>query len=762
MSKTRSLKMKGLSLLVAVVMAMAALPLVATPALADEPCPDHKVWVYPATQTVAPGDTFTVKLMQDSPAGTRGTQVGEFGFDHTVVEIVSVAAGAAYQPPAMMMPAPAGMADAIAEANADGSLDAPVAAFFLPGMGSVPAGEAEFLVIEMKALPGIVGTHTVALTLDELSMLRVGEPPVFPTGTDGEVVVEGPPAPMPDLVVTDVSTEWVKVGETYTVTFTITNQGDLGAPVSTTSILIDGTEVATEACSALDAGASETKTVGPFTLTDEEDTIEVVADKGDVVTEGNEGNNSKETILAAVRPDLVVTAVSTEWVDVGKTYTVTFTIKNEGDAEAAASTASIVIDGTEAATADVPVLGVGETHEVTTEAFTLIGDSDTIRVVADKDDVVTEGDEGNNSRETIRDALPPQPDLIVSEVDVEWVVVGESYFVEFTIENKGGATADPSIASIVIDGIEVERVELGRLRADRDSDRTVGPFYYTLPGDTITVIADKCNLVAEADEDNNSVTITRGKVPPPVDEVEVEEADLVVTDVSTKWEVGKEGESYFVEFTIENKGGAPAGPSIASITIDGVEVATAVVPVELAARATHKVTTEEAFTLTGPSDTVKVSADRNDDVVEASEINNCSLEVKVHALRFWGDATTHIIAEVPVAYAAISVPASLEIPAERGQLNTVAVPVEIDSNTRWQLQVRDAAGRGHMIRGDDQLEQPMKVVNANNTVCLTEGGVLHEGERSETVNSHLQQRVEFTDAAGKYTITLTFTVYPVW
>ncbi|MCL0073958.1 hypothetical protein M1O50_03660 [Dehalococcoidia bacterium] len=344
----------------------------------------------------------------------------------------------------------------------------------------------------------------------------------------------------------------------------------------------------------------------------------------------------------------------------------------------------------------------------------------------------------------------PLPDLVVTEVVVEWVVVGESYFVEFTIENQGGATAGPSIASIVIDGIEVERVELDGLGADWDREKTVGPFYYTLPGDTITVIADEGDLVAEANENNNSMTITRGKVPA---------ADLIVTDVSTNWVDGREGESYFVEFTIKNKGHATADPSIASITIDGVEVAT----VEVGSILGGKDITPDAvgpFTLTGPSDTVKVSADRNDDVVEISEINN-SLEVKVYA-RFWGDAVTEVIAEVPVAYAAISVPTSLEIPAERGQLNTVAVRVEIDSNTRWQLQVRDAAGLGHMARGDDQLEQPMKVVSANNTVCLTEGGLLHEGERSETVNSHLQQRVEFTDAAGKYTITLTFTVYPVW
>ncbi|MCL0061077.1 hypothetical protein M1N88_04365, partial [Dehalococcoidia bacterium] len=639
---------------------------------------------------------------------------------------------------------------------------------------SIVIDDAEAATADVPALAAgathKVTTDAFTLTGDEDTIKVVADKDdVVTEGNEGnnsrETTLAAPP--MPDLVVTDVSTEWVEVGETYTVTFTIENQGGAEAIASTASIKIDDAEADTADVPALAAGATHEVTTDAFTLTGDEDTIKVVADSLGVVTEGDEGNNSLETTLAAVRPDLVVTDVSTEWEDVGETYTVTFTIKNEGDAEAAASTASIKIDGVEEATADVPVLAAGATHEVTTEAFTLTDEEDTIKVVADSLGVVTEGNEGNNSRETTHEALPPEPDLIVSEVDVEWVVVGESYFVEFTIENQGGAPADPSIASIVIDGIEVERVELGRLGAGWTDWERVGPFYYTLPGDTITVIADKCNLVAEDDEKNNSVTITRGKVPL-VAVAEQEGADLVVTDVFTTWVKDKEGEEYTVTFTVKNIGDAPAGPSIASITIDGVEVAT----VEVLAlgvegvEATHEVTTEEAFTLTGPSDTVKVSADRNDDVVEAREINNCSLEVKVYAARFWGDATTEVIAEVPVAYAAISVPASLEIPAERGQLNTVAVPVEIDSNTRWQLQVHavevEGMTRGHMIRGDDQLEQPMKVVNANNTVCLTEGGVLHEGERSETVNSHLQQRVEFTDAAGEYTITLTFTVYPVW
>ena len=53
--------MKKISRAVGIVLA-ALMLLAPTAALATAPCPDHKIWVEPATQTVAPGDTFT--LMQ--------------------------------------------------------------------------------------------------------------------------------------------------------------------------------------------------------------------------------------------------------------------------------------------------------------------------------------------------------------------------------------------------------------------------------------------------------------------------------------------------------------------------------------------------------------------------------------------------------------------------------------------------------------------------------------------------------------------------
>ena len=94
--------------------------------------------------------------------------------------------------------------------------------------------------------------------------------------------------------------------------------------------------------------------------------------------------------------DLSITEKSEEWVVEGSTYNVIYTVKNDGDAEAGASTTSIKIDGTEEATDPVPGLAAGASHTATVGPFTMSGDSDTILVCADKDNAVSESNETNN------------------------------------------------------------------------------------------------------------------------------------------------------------------------------------------------------------------------------------------------------------------------------------------------------------------------------------------------------------------------------
>ena len=98
-----------------------------------------------------------------------------------------------------------------------------------------------------------------------------------------------------DLMITKKSESWVVMRDkTYNIAYTVVNTGSGDAGASTTAITIDGANAATDAVPALSPGESHTATLGPFTMTDDSDTIEVCADMDDVVSESNEENNCKE------------------------------------------------------------------------------------------------------------------------------------------------------------------------------------------------------------------------------------------------------------------------------------------------------------------------------------------------------------------------------------------------------------------------------------------------------------------------------------
>jgi hypothetical protein len=111
-----------------------------------------------------------------------------------------------------------------------------------------------------------------------------------------------------DLVITKKSESWaIMEDKTYNIIYTVTNRGSGDAGASTTSITIDGVNAATDAVPALPPGESCETILGPFTMTDDSDTIEVCADLDDVVSESSEENNCKENIFEHPVPVPVLT-----------------------------------------------------------------------------------------------------------------------------------------------------------------------------------------------------------------------------------------------------------------------------------------------------------------------------------------------------------------------------------------------------------------------------------------------------------------------
>jgi subtilase family serine protease len=94
-----------------------------------------------------------------------------------------------------------------------------------------------------------------------------------------------------------------------------------------------------------------------------------------------------------------------------KTYNIAYTVINIGSGDAGASTTSITIDGVDVANDAVPALAPGANFAVIHPPFTMTGDSDTIEVCADRDNVVSESNEANNCKENRFEYPVPVPVL---------------------------------------------------------------------------------------------------------------------------------------------------------------------------------------------------------------------------------------------------------------------------------------------------------------------------------------------------------------
>ena len=107
--------------------------------------------------------------------------------------------------------------------------------------------------------------------------------------------------PMPDLVITEKSEEWVDFDTgTYNISYTVKNGGDAAAGASNTTITINGTDVLEDPVPELAAGANYSNTVGPYSTSSDGNNITVCADNGAAIAESNETNNCQTNTLCSL------------------------------------------------------------------------------------------------------------------------------------------------------------------------------------------------------------------------------------------------------------------------------------------------------------------------------------------------------------------------------------------------------------------------------------------------------------------------------
>ena len=254
--------------------------------------PVTNVSVSPASQAVANGGSFTVGLAVSSNRQVRGWQAN-VDFDATKMSCTAVAEGTFLSAYATANGGGTISGGAVTIDNSGGHVAIP--GYSITGAGSGgPDGTGTLCTLSMTAKSGVDNYASLApsgaIVTDNTGVTIPGT-----TVTGGTVAIGN--VPIPDLVVSALST--TKIDDaTYTINYTIKNQGNASAGATITSIVVDAGTPITIACPALSAGASDTKTTVAQTYSAPNDVVVVTADSTGVVAEGNESNNARQLVYA--------------------------------------------------------------------------------------------------------------------------------------------------------------------------------------------------------------------------------------------------------------------------------------------------------------------------------------------------------------------------------------------------------------------------------------------------------------------------------
>ena len=132
-----------------------------------------------------------------------------------------------------------------------------------------------------------------------VSFVADSAPSAQPTSLVGATTIIGTP-PTPDLTVSAVTANGTTAD--YTVSFKVSNLGNLAAPATTATVVVDGTTTYNVAVGAIAAGAFVNVTSGTITITGQIDNFVVTADAPNAVLESNEANNTGSGSYSFVPP----------------------------------------------------------------------------------------------------------------------------------------------------------------------------------------------------------------------------------------------------------------------------------------------------------------------------------------------------------------------------------------------------------------------------------------------------------------------------
>lgn len=255
----------------------------------------------------------------------------------------------------------------------------------------------------------------------------------------------------------------------------------------------------------------------PYELSEGFHEIHVLADPEGVITELDESNNHAKRLLGT-RADLQPTLVSTSPAAplVNETVSAVMSITNDGGTHLARTDVQLFVGdpaagGTEVAS-DTISLMAGETRELTfawdTHGFP--GGDHTLYVIADAADIVEEANEDNNVDSLdVTLTAPDYDDLRVASIIVEPAspFAGAPTIATVVVENRGRLISSTAVR-LFVDGVAAADDSIPFALDTADVHAFIVPLTLSTPA-TVSVSAtvDPDDLVAEADETNNSAAV---------------------------------------------------------------------------------------------------------------------------------------------------------------------------------------------------------------------------------------------------------------
>ena len=517
-------------------------------------------------------------------------------------------------------------------------------------VGSLAASGTSDESIGLTA-PASVGTYYYGACVDAVT----GESDTSNNCSDVVTVTVG--APPPDLVVgsPSVSNSSPVTGASFTLSATVRNQGSGPSAATTlryyrsTDATISGTDtqVGTDAVGSLAASGTSDESIG-LTAPASVGTYYYGACVDAVTGESDTSNNCSSAVTVTIRaPDLVVESpsVSDNSPIAGASFTLSATVRNQGDGSSAATTlryyrstdATISGTDTQVDTDAVSALSASGTSAESID-LTAPASAGTYYYGACVDAVTGESDTSNNcsSAVTIAVGVPPAPDLVVGSPSVSnsSPVTGASFTLSATVRNQGsGPSAATTLryyrstdATISGTDTQVGTDAVGALAASGTSDESigltapasVGTYYYGACVDAVTGESDTSNNCSDA------VTVTVGAPPP----------DLVLGSPSVSNSSPVTGASFTLSATVRNQGSGPSAATTlryyrsTDATISGTDTQ---VGTDAVGALAVGATSAESIDLTAPASpgTYYYGACVDDVTGESDTSNNCSSAVTV-------------------------------------------------------------------------------------------------------------------------------------